>query len=78
LHHESKIRERVGQLHKWAEDLAAELRGLGVRTFSTETYFFLADFAPRQAHTLAGFLKEGHILVKPLLMISALGQAICA
>ena len=66
LLHESKIRERAGQLRKWTEDLAAELRGLGVRTFPTETYFFLADFAPRQAHTFAGFLEERHILVKPL------------
>ena len=56
----------VGQLRKWTDDLAAELRALGVRMFPTETYFFLADFAPRQAHALAGFLKERHILVKPL------------
>ena len=66
LQHEDKIHERVGQLHKWTEDLAAELRALGVRTFPAETYFFLADFAPHKAHTLAGFLKERNILVKPL------------
>jgi histidinol-phosphate aminotransferase len=66
LHHESKIRERVGQLRKWTEDLAAELRALGVRTFPTETYFFLADFAPRDANMLAALLKDRNILVKPL------------
>jgi histidinol-phosphate aminotransferase len=66
LHHEDKIRERVGQLRKWTEDLAAALRALGVRTFPTETHFFLADFRPRRAHTLAGFLKERNIFVKPL------------
>jgi histidinol-phosphate aminotransferase len=66
LRHEDKIRQRVRQLRKWTEDLGAELRALGVRTFPTETYFFLADFAPRQARTLAGFLKARHILVKPL------------
>jgi histidinol-phosphate aminotransferase len=66
LRHEDKIHERVGQLHKWTEDLAAELRALGVRTFPTETYFFLADFAPHRAHALAALLKERNILVKPL------------
>lgn len=66
LRHEDKIHQRAGRLRKWTEDLATELRALGVRTFPTETYFFLADFAPRQAHTLARFLKERHILVKPL------------
>jgi histidinol-phosphate aminotransferase len=39
---------------------------LGVRTFRTETYFFLADFAPHKAHVLAALLKERNILVKPL------------
>jgi histidinol-phosphate aminotransferase len=66
LRHEDKIRQRVGQLRTWTENLATELRALGVRTFPTETYFFLADFAPHEAHNLAGFLKERHILVKPL------------
>jgi histidinol-phosphate aminotransferase len=66
LRHEDKIGVRVGQLRKWTEDLAAELQALGVRTFPTETYFFLADFAPHEAHTLAASLKERNILVKPL------------
>jgi histidinol-phosphate aminotransferase len=66
LHHEIMIRERVGQLRKWTDDLAAELRALGVRTFPTETYFFLADFAPRHADRVATVLKERNILVKPL------------
>jgi histidinol-phosphate aminotransferase len=66
LRHEDKIRGRVGQLRKWTEDLAAELHALGVRTFPTETYFFLADFAPQDANVLAALLKERNILVKPL------------
>jgi histidinol-phosphate aminotransferase len=66
LRHEDKIRQRVGQLRTWTENLATGLRALGVRTFPTETYFFLADFAPHEAHNLAGFLKERHILVKAL------------
>jgi len=66
LRHEDKIRTRVGQLRKWTEDLAAELRNLGVRTFPTKTYFFLADFSPYKAQMLARFLEERNILVKPL------------
>ena len=66
LLHEEKIRVRVEQLRKWTEDLATELCALGIRTFPTETYFFLADFAPHEADTLAALLKERNILVKPL------------
>jgi histidinol-phosphate aminotransferase len=39
---------------------------LGIRSFPTETYFFLADFSPHDADTLAALLKERNILVKPL------------
>jgi len=66
LRHEDKIRARVEQLRSWTADLAAALRALGVRTFRTETYFFLADFAPHKARVLATLLKERNILVKPL------------
>jgi histidinol-phosphate aminotransferase len=66
LEHEDKIRERAGMLRGWTEALAAELRSMGVRTFPTETYFFLADFAPRDAAALARALGERGILVKPL------------
>ncbi|AJY71371.1 histidinol-phosphate aminotransferase [Geobacter sulfurreducens] len=66
LQHEEKIRMRAGQLRAWAEQLAAALRSLGVRTFPTETYFFLADFAPHDAGELALRLKERGILIKPL------------
>jgi histidinol-phosphate aminotransferase len=53
-------------LHAWTEELAAQLRLLGVRTYPTQTYFFLADFAPHDAAALAAHLKERNILVKPL------------
>lgn len=66
MRHEGKIRERVALLRGWTEALAAELRALGVRTFPTETYFFLADFAPRDAGDLARALAARGILVKPL------------
>jgi len=66
LLHEEKIRERAVKLRAWAGQLAVELRALGVRTFPSETYFFLADFAPHDAGELAERLKERGILIKPL------------
>jgi histidinol-phosphate aminotransferase len=66
LQHEDKIHVRSAQLHAWTEELAAQLRLLGVRTYPTRTYFFLADFAPHDAAALAAHLKERNILVKPL------------
>lgn len=66
LLHEDKIRDRAVQLRAWAGQLAAELRALGVRTFPSKTYFFLADFAPHDAGVLAERLKERGILIKPL------------
>jgi histidinol-phosphate aminotransferase len=66
LLHEDKIVERSRLLRGWAADLAAELETLGVRVFPTETYFFLADFAPHDAGKIAERLREQGILVKPL------------
>jgi histidinol-phosphate aminotransferase len=66
LRHENKIQQRARQLREWTEQLAAALRTLEVRTFPTETYFFLADFAPNNATELAEALKARRILVKPL------------
>jgi histidinol-phosphate aminotransferase len=66
LRHEEKIRQRIATLRAWTEELASDLRGLGARTYPTETYFFLADFAPCDAARLAERLGEQRILVKPL------------
>jgi histidinol-phosphate aminotransferase len=66
LRHEEKVRERIAALRAWTEELAADLRAMGIRTYPTETYFFLADFAPRDATTLAARLAERRIMVKPL------------
>jgi histidinol-phosphate aminotransferase len=66
LRHEEKIRDRVRQLREWTEELAAGLRALGVRTFPTSTYFFLADFSAIRAIDLANRLRERQILIKPL------------
>jgi histidinol-phosphate aminotransferase len=66
LQHEEKIRARAAEIRTWTRDLAAKLGRLGVRTFPTEAYFFLADFAPHDATTLAERLREHDILIKPL------------
>ena len=66
LEHEDQIRKRVVGLRAWTEALAVELRALGVRTFPTKAYFFLADFAPHDAADLAAALRERDILIKPL------------
>ncbi|OGA47921.1 MAG: histidinol-phosphate aminotransferase [Betaproteobacteria bacterium RIFCSPLOWO2_12_FULL_62_58] len=66
LQYEDKIRARAAQLRAWTEQLAAELRRLGVRAFPSTTYFFLADFAPHDAAVLAARLREHDILIKPL------------
>ena len=66
LQHEDRIRDRVKQLRAWTEDLAEDLRSLGVRTYPTQTYFFLADFAPHDAGELADRLRDRGIFVKPL------------
>ncbi len=66
LQHEDKIRERAHQLHSWTLLLAKELRALGVLTYPTNTYFFLADFAPYNAVELAASLQEQGIFIKAL------------
>jgi histidinol-phosphate aminotransferase len=66
LRHEDRIRERAVLLRGWAEALAARLRELGVRTFASRTYFFLADLAPHDAGAIAAALGQRQILVKPL------------
>ena len=66
LQHEDKIHARVAELRQWTEDLAGALRALGVRTYPTQTYFFLADFAPHDAASIAASLKAQNILIKPL------------
>ncbi len=66
LLHEDRIRERATQLREWTRELAARLRGLGVRTFPTQTYFFLADFAPHDAGAIARSLAQRRILLKPM------------
>lgn len=66
LRHEDKIRERAATLRGWAQELAVELEKLGAKTFPSETYFFLADFAPHKAADIAARLRRRNVLIKPL------------
>ena len=66
LQHEDQIRVRAAHLRAWTEELAGELRTLDMRTYPTQTYFFLADFAPHNAAGIADRLRSHNILVKPL------------
>jgi histidinol-phosphate aminotransferase len=66
LQHEEKIVQRVATLREWTRRLAEELRALGVRTYPTETYFFLADFAPHDACDLVRRLREHNIFIKSM------------
>jgi histidinol-phosphate aminotransferase len=66
LQREDVIRARSTQLRAWAAQLATDLHALGITTFPSETYFFLADFAPHDAMQLAHQLETRGILIKPL------------
>lgn len=66
LQNEGEIRARAERLRRWTRDLAKRLQDLGARVFPTQTYFFLADFAPHDASAIAEALAARDILVKPL------------
>ncbi len=66
LMHEEKIQDRARELRDWTQQLAYDLSSIGVRVFPSETYFFLADFAPRHAMLLAEALKQRGFLLKAL------------
>ncbi|HDP90258.1 MAG TPA: histidinol-phosphate aminotransferase family protein [Thioalkalivibrio sp.] len=66
LQNEDAIKARVRDLRSWTEELATQLRAMGVSTYPTATYFFLADFAPHDAAGIAEQLRARDILVKPL------------
>ncbi|MBT8205924.1 MAG: histidinol-phosphate aminotransferase family protein [Eudoraea sp.] len=66
LQHVEKIHIRMKKLKLWARDLSESLQGLGIKTYPTETYFFLADFAPLNAGAIARAFEEKGFLLKPL------------
>lgn len=66
LQHEDRIAERIADLRSWTRDLAQGMERIGIRTFPSEAYFFLADFAPLPAKVVAEALASRGILVKAL------------
>jgi histidinol-phosphate aminotransferase len=66
LQNENKIISRVETLKQWTQQLAEDMQGIGIKTYPTETYFFLANFAPHDAFSIAQLLADSGFLVKPL------------
>ena len=66
LDHHQKIERRIDRLRSWADQLASELESVGVTTFPSQTYFFLADVSPHDADEVAAKLREQNIFIKPL------------
>jgi histidinol-phosphate aminotransferase len=66
LEHMDKIAQRLHMLKQWTRELATSLEQLGVKTYPTENYFFLADFTPYTGKEIADALAAQRILVKPL------------
>jgi histidinol-phosphate aminotransferase len=66
LQHDDAIRRRLGDLRGWTRELARSLAGMGIRTFPSHTYFFLADLYPHDAQQVAVRLEQHGILIKPL------------
>jgi histidinol-phosphate aminotransferase len=66
LERPDEIDQRTSDLKTWTHELAHSLEALGVRTYPTDTYFFLADLSPLDAATVAGALRERGILIRPL------------
>ncbi len=61
-----QIVQRGTSLREWTNRLAEELKGLGARVYSTETYFFFADFASHDASEMAIRLRQNDIFIKRL------------
>lgn len=66
LEHLDKIKERVVKLKELAKDFAASLQNLGIKTFPTETYFFLGKIPYMSADEFAKALNEKDIHIRPL------------
>ncbi len=66
LQHADKIAQRIKELKLWTNELSDNMQKAGIRTYPTETYFFLADFAPHNAEKIAKDLSEKGFMVKAL------------
>jgi histidinol-phosphate aminotransferase len=66
LEHVDKIRERVIVLRSLAKDFAGTLKALGVKTYPSETYFFVGKVPHMDADHFAEALGERNIHIRPL------------
>jgi histidinol-phosphate aminotransferase len=66
LEHLDKIKERVIDLKSLTQDFAVSLRDLGIKTFPTETYFFLGKIPSMDADAFAKALSKRNIHIRPL------------
>lgn len=65
LEHLDKIRERVKFLKNQAGDFAKSLQNLGIKTYPTETFFFLGK-VPMDADEFAKALSKKNINIRPI------------
>jgi histidinol-phosphate aminotransferase len=61
-----KINERVVLLKSLAKDFAESLKALGIKTYPSETYFFLGKIPHKSADEFAKALSEKNIFIRPL------------
>ena len=66
LEHIDKIKDRVAYLKDLTKGFAQSLHELGIRTFPTETYFFLARVPRISANDFSEALNKKNIHVRPL------------
>ena len=65
LDHLDKIRERVAFLKNQAGDFAKSLQNMGIKTYPTETFFFLGK-VPMDADEFAKALSKKNINIRPI------------
>ena len=63
LRNDEKIKERVRKLKKWTEKLAKSLETLGIKTYPSETYFFLAK-VPTNSRIFVEELMKRNIMIR--------------
>jgi len=66
LEYIARIKERVIVLKSLAKDFAGSLQSLGIKTFPTETYFFLGKIPAMDADAFAKALSKMNIHIRPL------------
>jgi histidinol-phosphate aminotransferase len=66
LEHLNEIQRRVDLLKGWAWAFSEQLGRLGIRTFPTETYYFLGKIPDMSGQAFADALRQKKVLVKAL------------